>query len=222
MKKAELKSTTTRDNVPGPVPLLLAVLAHALLVSLLLLSRSVKTAKIAIVLNETKQVRLTGGEAPLVYATSPSARSTRQIPSRRVTRGIWVRPGQLGGAERPGIATLRAEAQRDTTAILSGLRDRWRYGFSPDHDYRLAARKGGDLPVISSRELPPHFEQYVTIEITIDAEGRVAAARIVAGEMPAPVAAKLLTAVRQLRYSPATRDGSAIPSLLDIVIHIPS
>jgi TonB family protein len=78
------------------------------------------------------------------------------------------------------------------------------------------------LPVISADELPPRFEQYITVEVTIDVDGRVADARIVGGEAPPAVQQRLLSAVREFKYTPARRDGTPIPSQLDLVVHIPS
>jgi hypothetical protein len=50
----------------------------------------------------------------------------------------------------------------------------------------------------------------------------VAEERIVAGMVDPTIEQKLLSAIREFKYSPAKRDGVPIPSQLDIVIHIPS
>lgn len=76
--------------------------------------------------------------------------------------------------------------------------------------------------MISPNEVPPRFEQIVTVEVTIDASGEVADARVVAGLVVPTIEQKLLSAIRQFKYKPATRDGSPIPSQMDIVVHIPS
>ena len=60
------------------------------------------------------------------------------------------------------------------------------------------------------------------MEITIDADGRVAEDRIVAGMVDPTIERTLLSAIREFRYSPAKRDGIPVPSQLDIVIHIPT
>jgi len=80
----------------------------------------------------------------------------------------------------------------------------------------------GETPFISPDRLPPHFEQFVTVEITIDVEGRVAEAHIVSGLVDGPIQKTLLSAIREFKYKPATRDGMPIPSQLDIVVHVPS
>jgi TonB family protein len=76
--------------------------------------------------------------------------------------------------------------------------------------------------VITADELPPRFEQYLIVEVTIDSEGRVADARLTAGEADARIVSKVLAAVRQFKYRPATREGIPIPSQCDIPVHIPT
>lgn len=96
------------------------------------------------------------------------------------------------------------------------------YGFYPGHDYKLAVQTAGDIPVIPADLVPPHFQQYVIVEVTIDTQGQVAEARIVAGIVDPSIQQTLLTAIRDFKYVPAKRDGVPIPSQRDIVIHIPT
>jgi len=95
------------------------------------------------------------------------------------------------------------------------------YGFSPGN-YQLAVQISGVVPVISAAELPPRFEQYLIVEVTIDIDGRVADARFVNGMATPKIGETLLSAVREFKYIPAKRDGSPIPCQVDLVIHIPS
>ena len=74
----------------------------------------------------------------------------------------------------------------------------------------------------AATDLPPRFEQYVTVEVTIDVDGNVADARIVAGEVSIAIQRKLLSAIREFKYNPATRNGAPAAFQLDIVIHIPT
>jgi TonB family protein len=62
----------------------------------------------------------------------------------------------------------------------------------------------------------------VIVEVTIDSQGSVADARITAGEVDNKIASTLLSAIRQFKYRPATREGVPIPSQCDLVIHIPT
>ena len=96
------------------------------------------------------------------------------------------------------------------------------YGFYPGHKFQLPLRQSGDVPYISPDLVPPHFEQIVLIDATIDTNGKVAYARIVAGEVDPSIQQTLLAAVREFKYTPATRDDIPIPSQVEIVIHVPS
>ncbi len=119
------------------------------------------------------------------------------------------------------LQVLREHAKTATAGMVASIRVRQFYGFTTEH-FDLAVQTSGMLPVISADELPPRFEQYLTVEVTIDTEGRVADARITGGEAPPVVQRRLLSAVREFRYAPARRDGTPIPSQLDIIVHIPS
>lgn len=105
---------------------------------------------------------------------------------------------------------------------MKDLKFRQIYGFSLKHAYQLPMHSAGDLPYISANEVPPHFEQYVVVEVTIGVDGHVADARILAGMVSPTIEHKLLSAIRGFKYNPATRDGVPIPSELDIVVHVPS
>ena len=125
-------------------------------------------------------------------------------------------------AKGTGIEALRQQARVATKALVQNLKFRTIYGFSPLEKYELAAQISGVIPTISAAELPPKFEQYVVVEVTINTEGGVADARIVAGEVDSKIERTLLAAIRDFKYRPATREGVPIPSQCDIVIHIPT
>lgn len=114
---------------------------------------------------------------------------------------------------------LQQEAERWTSDITKSLNFHRVY---LNHVYELAMLVSGDLPFISADELPPHFQSYVIVEVTIDTEGNPRHVHTVAGIVTPAIEEKLLSAIRQFRYIPATRDGLPIPSQRDIVIHIPS
>lgn len=138
--------------------------------------------------------------------------------SRRHTRT----PVMESRTEGVYSGTLREQAVKATADITKDLRFRLVYGFSPNHKYDLAVQTAGEVPRISADEVPLHFQQYVIVEVTIDADGRVAEDRIVAGLVDPAIQEKLLSAIREFKYNPAKRDGVPIPSQRDIVIHIPS
>lgn len=132
------------------------------------------------------------------------------------------RVGSRGTAgEGKALRILREHAEKATAGMIDSIKVRQFYGFSTVH-YDLAVQTAGKLPVISADEVPPRFEQYVTVEVTIDVDGKVAEARIVGGEVSQSIQHRLLAAIRGFHYSPARRDGTPIPSQVDLVVHIPT
>ena len=150
--------------------------------------------------------------------TQPHAGSTHIKRSTRHSPTLEAKAGQQGVYS----GTLREQAIKATADIMHDLRFRRIYGFSPGAQYQLAVQTGGELPPISPDELPPHFQQYVIVEVTIDVEGKVAEARVVAGMVDPTIEHKLLSAIQGFKYTPARRDGVPIPSQKDLVIHIPT
>lgn len=152
------------------------------------------------------------------YSRAPQLRRQQlrrqQLLSRQLRETIPLEPKYEGSD-----AILQQEARRWTYDITMSLNFRRVYR---NHVYELAVLVSGDLPFISADELPPHFQSYVTVEVTIDADGLPQHVHTVAGVVTRAIEEKLLSAIRQFRYIPATRDGLPIPSQRDIVIHIPT
>lgn len=153
-------------------------------------------------------------------------------PDNKAKRGNG---GRSGGRSRPVVAgppvsapklsageALHKEAKRESAAIINSLKFEEIYGFYPGHKFRLPIRQSGDIPHISRDQLPPRYEQIVLVDLTIDTEGKVADARIVAGLVDPAIQKILLAAVREFKYAPATRDDVPIPSEVEIVIPVPS
>jgi TonB family protein len=76
-------------------------------------------------------------------------------------------------------------------------------------------------PAVSRSELPAGASGEVEVEITIDAQGNVVDTKIVES-MGRQVDDKVLAAVRNWRFKPAMKDGTAIPSQQDVFFHFPS
>lgn len=206
------------QRVPRTSAIGLAAAAHLLLVFLLLPAR--QRGSVRLVPQELEVVRLTSKKTYLTYSAKAVAMQAR----RKVARYRSTRAPVLAAASEAQSAALnglRQQASKGAKALTKALWFRQIYGFYPGHDYQLAFRTSGEV-YISADELPPRFEQFVVVEVTIDSDGHVADARRVSGMMPHAVEQKLLSEVRQFKYHPATRDGLAIPTQLDVVIHIPS
>ena len=61
----------------------------------------------------------------------------------------------------------------------------------------------------------------MVVDITIDNQGTVADARIVAGIIEPAIQRILLSAAHDFKYIPAKRDGVPIPSQLELVVSVP-
>jgi len=188
--------------------------------------------------------------AALVLLWALRSHAPRIVPARyEVAEVIRLRPhvalapnltavrgngGHSAGRSRPLAAgpavsnpklsagqALQREAKRESAAIINSLKFEEIYGFYPGHKFQLPLRQSGDIPHISPDLLPPRYSQIVLVDLTIDTEGKVADARIVAGEIDPAIQRILLAAVRGFKYSPATRDDIPIPSEVEIVIPVP-
>jgi TonB family protein len=208
------------DPVPRASIFVLSALAHVGV--LLVASVFWRPAKIRILPVKFKTVEIVSGVAHLSFHPTRANSAPRVSPfhaQRSLRRPRATEPGTADGA---ALKALRRQAKEATAGIMLSLRFRQIYGFTPTHDFQLPVRTAGEVPAISADGVPPRFEQYVVVEVTIDVDGRVAEARIVTGVVDSPIEQKLLSAIREFKYNPAKRDGVPIPSQLDIVIHIPS
>jgi TonB family protein len=207
----------------GPVPrvsvLSLSVIAH---VAVLVLIGIRHATAPQIVPTKYEMVQSVSGADQVTYNPPPKATPPRPSPFH-VPRSKQKPRAQEQDISGTGTAleTLRAHAKAATAGLMVGIKQRLIYGFSTI-DYKLAVQTSGAIPVISADELPPRFEQYLIVEVTIDTDGRVADARLLSGMATPKIEQTLLSAIREFKYIPAKRDGTPIPCQIDLVIHIPS
>jgi periplasmic protein TonB len=76
-------------------------------------------------------------------------------------------------------------------------------------------------PKVSRWELPGGMQGDVIVEITIDDQGTVVNEKLLQG-MGHGIDEKVIAALRDWRFRPATRNGVAIPSKHDVHFHFPS
>jgi TonB family protein len=204
---------------PRPSVILLSVLAHLIALGWIVESRHGPI--VLIVPKEYAVQRISGAHVSFHAAkVNPSLLRVRPLRVRRSTRQARV-PESGTSPEGAALQILREHAKQATTAMVTSIKQRQIYGFSPI-EYRLAVQTAGEIPTIAATDVPPHFEQYVVVEVTIDVDGRVADARVVAGQVDSTIQQTLLSAIRGFKYNPAKRDGTPIASQLDLVIHIPT
>jgi len=209
----------SNDPVPRASVILLSGCGHV--VALLLLVALWHATAVHFVPPQYAAVQTISGAVQLTFNPPRTKTSqTQASPLRRSRR--QVRVASNGNAlQGAALQVLRKHAEQATAGMIDSIRVSQFYGLHLS-DYRLAVQTAGTLPHISASEVPRRFQQLVTVEVTIDTDGRVADARIVGGEVSTAIQYKLLAAVREFRYNPATHDGSPIPSQVDIVIHVPS
>jgi TonB family protein len=201
--------------------ILLSFFSHLLALALIVtISRN--AAQVHIVHEQYKVVQTISGRKALAYNSAET--KPRQSPSllhlHKSTRP--ARPVETESiAHGITLQGLRERAKQATAGLITDIKQRQLYGFSTS-DYKLATRTAGEIPPIPAADLPPRFEQYVMVDITIDVDGRVDEAQIVGGLVPPKIQYTLLSAIREFKYSPATRNGTPIPSQLEIVVHVPS
>lgn len=206
--------------VPRVSVLSFSVLAHV--VALVLIIVRLATAP-HIVPEKYEVVQAVSGTFHIAYSAAPKTLPPRKslihLPQRSKLKSVVQTQGV--GGEGTALATLREHAKQATAGLMLGMKQRLIYGFSTIH-YDLAVQTAGVLPNISPDDLPPRFEQYLIVEVTIDTEGRVADARFTTGMATQKIQETLLSAIKEFKYIPAKRDGTPIPCQVDIVIHIPS
>jgi TonB family protein len=196
----------------------LSVIAH-LAVLILIGVRHATTAQI--VPTKYEVVQAVSGADQVAYVPPKGA---PLLPSPfhhlRSKKKARVQDSTFAG-DAAGVEIIRAHAKQATAGLMVGIKQRLTYGFSTI-DYKLAVQTSGAIPIISANELPPRFEQYLIVEITINIDGRVADARLLSGMATPKIEQTLLSAIREFKYIPAKRDGTPIPCQVDLVIHIPS
>lgn len=208
------------DPVPRQSLILLSFCAHLVALALLLALRH--ATAVHFVPPQYSAVEVISAAAPLAYNPPRTNAAQLRMNSSRARRNARTRVASNGTAARgAALQVLRQHAANATAGMIDNIKVSQFYGFHSD-DYQLAFQTSGQLPIISANEVPPRFEQLVTVEVTIDVDGHVADARIIGGEVSSSIQHKLLAAVREFKYSPAKHFGTPIPSQVDLIVHIPS
>lgn len=205
----------------GPVPRVsvfsLSVLAHVVVLAILVLRHATAPH---IVPDRNEMVQAITPAAQVAYAQPKGTPRPSPFHQPRSKKKVRVQNPAVEG-DPNGVEAVRARAKQATAGLMVGIKQRLIYGFSTIN-YQLAVQTSGAIPTISADELPPRFEQYLIVEVTIDIDGRVADARLTTGMAPPKIQETLLSAIRDFKYIPAKRDGTPIPCQVDLVIHIPS
>jgi TonB family protein len=208
------------ETVPNARALLPSIAVHAFVLAFLIVQLQ-RTAPLIVYVGKKQVAQKLEAATYIPRSARRSSLQINQKQSKKAVRKIQKTETDFSSTEVTGEA-LREQARVATKAIITNFKFRTIYGFSPFPEYHLAVQTSGQLPFISVDSLPPHFEQYVTVEVTIDTHGRVADARVVSGMVDDKIQQTILAAIRDFKYQPATRAGVPIPSQCDIVVHVPT
>jgi TonB family protein len=164
------------------------------------------------------------------HVTSASAgdfQSSTEIPDEQVRKRLrWQQLVKKRKSQEraPAVAQNTADSQATAASTQTG-------GAAPAGlpygSLGMGALTGDEIrpalpvtahdPVVDPSDLPP-AEGSVIVEVTIDDKGNIIDKKVIESLTPA-IDAKVLTALENWRFQPATRNGVAIPSKQDVYYH---
>ncbi|HZE28127.1 MAG TPA: TonB family protein [Terriglobales bacterium] len=218
-------STETRR----PRPAWLASLAiHGMLVAALLRGRSpVLVAPSSVVggANGASMTHLYWATGPDPEAESRTSLKTSQDRATSAAQLTWKKSQEIDLASNRVPPSPGATESRETASVASNpappagsAHGSSSEGASEGHEIRAALPAVTFEPLVGAEDLRGGVEGNVVIEITIDASGNIVNKVVVQSLGPA-IDAKVLAALENWRFRPATRDGVPIPSKQDVVYH---
>jgi TonB family protein len=216
-----------RDCAPGPGrprrPLIISIALHVVLLALLLRGRSAVFVAPASVRGGVTRSSVT----PLYWPTASDGAGATGTPhslkssQARLTFQKWG-GRELAFAHQPVVGEPSASAKAGVGGA-SGPAAGSVYGSllegpSAGSEIRPALPVVTSEPVVSPEDLRGIVEGNVVIEITIDQAGNIVSKIVVASMGPA-IDARVLAALENWHFRPATRDDVPIPSKQDVVYH---
>lgn len=143
----------------------------------------------------------------LTWAPPPKTKQARQKPE----------PSPNKGPEDTAISASKVDS---ATPAVGSPYGSLTYGAVSGLEVRPAVRVFGSEPILDTDDLAGISEGNEIIELTIDAQGSIVDKSVIQSLSPA-VDMRVLTALADWRFRPATRDGVAIPSKQDVYYHFP-
>lgn len=201
---------------PHALALGLSLALHVAALAIFLLARAAPPFRVSPV-----PLQVTNLAAPpsvhLAYGRASGTQTS--LPTAKARLSIRPVIARAPAASASAAEEVERVAEKETAAMMRGLDFKGIYGFFPGHEYKLPVRRSGELPHVSADQAP--ISQMVVIAITINSEGKVVRAHIVAGEIAPGLQQVLLAAAKDLQYIPAKRDNVPIASQLELVVPIP-
>jgi TonB family protein len=148
-----------------------------------------------------------------VHSESASARLTWQKPAKK-------KKDRRQKAPRTAPDDQFASARPDPGPLAGSPYGSLAFGDVDGFEVRPAIRVSGSEPLVSSGDLAGLPEGNEIIEVTIDERGNIIR-KIVLQSLGPEIDNKVLAALENWHFLPATRDGVAIPSKQDVHYHYP-
>ncbi len=143
----------------------------------------------------------------LTWTTPPKTKQSQHKPE----------PSPDKGPEDTAISASKVDS---ATPAVGSPYGSLTYGAVSGLEVRPAVRIFGSEPILDTDELAGISEGNEIIELTIDAQGNIVEKSVIQSLGPG-VDARVLSALVDWRFRPATRDGVAIPSKQDVYYHFP-
>ncbi|HET7441818.1 MAG TPA: energy transducer TonB, partial [Terriglobales bacterium] len=156
-----------------------------------------------------------------------STSKTSHQPAAAQARVTWTKSRNIGKSREREIALSQRPPDPGTRASLGGnpappLGSPYgslSQGTNSGFEVRPALWASGSDPHIATGELDG-LEGNVIVEITIDDQGNVVHTAVLQSLSPV-IDAKVVAALENWHFHPATRDGVAVPSKQDVYYHFP-
>lgn len=150
------------------------------------------------------------------FAANSQMATTEPLRLPRASRKALrqqLTPKALGPISHSADTPAVAESTRAGSPLGSLLE-----GPAEGHEVRIALPIYGPQPAVSDSDLPSGVEGNVIVEVTIDDKGNVSETKVLQS-IGYGIDEKVLQALRNWHFSPATQDGIAVASKQDVHFH---
>ncbi len=170
-----------------------------------------------------------GGTLTTYLVSPPNSKSRISLPEELMNdnpRVMWQKPAKKVKRQDPKTLSrtpqeLHASAAAPSNETPAGSPfGSLSYGATEGSEVRPAIRVSGSEPRVYPWELANVPEGNIIIEVTIDERGNIVRKQVLQSLAP-PIDNKVMAALEDWRFLPATRDGIAIPSKQDVYYHYP-
>jgi protein TonB len=149
------------------------------------------------------------------------------LSGHKSARLSWNRPAHKRKPDKRPLLSTRvledeeaSSAPRDVAPASGAIHGSLAYGAAAGYEVRPAIRVSGSEPYVTANDLAGVREGNIIIEVTIDERGNIIQKTVLQSLGPS-VDNKVLAALEDWHFLPATQDGAAIASKQDVYYHFP-